>query len=138
MQNERIIEVLEEVYREEVSGDPEDSFQSFLEEFNETRDPELPVYWISETVISAVERLSNRRFGWHTEALKDEWNYSGEFLFICVDPTNHRCLTARTSPDGLCTIGIIFPILNIDDAVHAVEFLLSLVQGRGETRGEKD
>jgi len=123
---ERIIEVLEEVYREDVAGDPEDSFQSFLDDFREVRDPEMPIYWIAETIIGAVERLSGRQFGWYVEALKDEYNFTGEFAFICVEPKTHRCLTAMTDDLGNCSVSVILPITAIDEAVRAVQFFLSL------------
>jgi len=128
MQNERIIEVLEEVYREEISGGDEGSFESLLEEFNTTRDPELPVYWIPETIIGAVEKLTGRKFGWYVEALRDEFSLSGEFAFILVNPLTHRCLTASTDTDGNCTVCVIVPITNIDDAVNAVLYFLNLLE----------
>jgi len=127
IERERIIEVLEEVYREDVAGDPEDSFQSFLADFDRTRDPELPVYWIAETVIGAVEQLAGRKLGWYVEALKDEWNFSGEFAFVLVDETG-KCLTFSKTSDGYPTVSVILPITSLDDAVAAVEYFLSLLR----------
>jgi len=126
MERERIITVLEEVYREDISGDPEDSFASLLDEFSTTGDPDLPVYWISETIIETVERLAGRRFGWHAEALRNDFNLSGEFLFIMVDPKTKKCLTAEVTEDGYCTVGVILAICSIQEAVDAVRYFLKL------------
>jgi hypothetical protein len=86
------------------------------------------VYWIPWTVEEAVEALTGRKFGWHEDAFKDEWNYTGEFGFICVDPETLRCLTAERTDDERCAVSVVFPILSIDDAVQAVEYFLRLVQ----------
>ena len=74
-----------------------------------------------------LKELTGRKFGWHEDALKDEWSYTGEFSFICVDPETLKCLTAERS-NGSCTVSVVFPILSIDDAVQAVEYFLRLVQ----------
>jgi hypothetical protein len=86
------------------------------------------VYWIPWTVEEAVEALTGRKFGWHEDAFKDEWNYTGEFGFICVDPETLKCLTAERTDDERCAVSVVFPILEIEDAVQAVEYFLRLVQ----------
>jgi hypothetical protein len=131
MQREEIITVLEQVFAEisgaEYDDDERETFAAFLESFAKHRDPDFPVYWIPYTIEETVEALTGRKFGWHEDALRDEWSYSGEFSFICVDPETLRCLTAERI-NGNCTVSVVFPILSIDDAVQAVEHLLQLVQ----------
>ena len=134
MERERIAQLLDEVFRDEIAGDPEASFEEFLTDFREVRDPEIPVYWIPDTVAAVVDKISGRYFGWHVEALRDEFHYSGEFLFIMVDPQTHQCLTAYTSAGGLCTVGVILPILTVQDAVDAVRYLLKLATQGGERK----
>jgi len=126
MERERIAQVLDEVFRDEIAGDPEASFEEFLTDFREMRDPETPVYWIPDTVAAVVDKISGRYFGWHVEALRDEFSYTGEFMFIMVDPKTHKCLTAHTTAGGYCTVGVIFAILTVQDAVDAVQYLLKL------------
>jgi hypothetical protein len=130
MEREEIIAALETAFAE-ISGaeyeDEPETFAEFLESFKKFRDPDFPVYWIPYTIEEAVELLTDRKFGWHEDPLKDEWSYTGEFSFICVDPETLKCLTAERS-NGSCTVSVVFPILNIDDAVQAVEYFLRLVQ----------
>jgi len=131
MEREKIIAALETAFAE-ISGagyeDEPETFAEFLESFKKFRDPDFPVYWIPWTVEEAVEELTGRQFGWHEDAFKDEWNYTGEFGFVCVDPETLRCLTAERTDDGRCAVSVAFPILSIDDAVKAVEYFLQLVQ----------
>jgi hypothetical protein len=130
MEREKIIAALETAFAE-ISGaeyeDEPETFAKFLESFKKFRDPDFPVYWIPWTVEEAVEALTGRKFGWHEDAFKDEWNYTGEFGFVCVDPETLRCLTAERT-DERCTVSVAFPILSIDDAVKVVEYFLQLVQ----------
>jgi hypothetical protein len=131
MERERIIAALETAFAEISGAEYEDeptTFAQFLESFKKFRDPDFPVYWIPWTVEEAVEELTGRKFGWHEDAFKDEWNYTGEFGFICVDPETLKCLTAERSDDGRCAVSVVFPILSIDEAVQAVEYFLRLVQ----------
>jgi hypothetical protein len=131
MEREKIIAALETAFAE-ISGakyeDEPETFAEFLESFKKFRDPETPVYWIPWTVEEAVEELTGRKFGWHEDAFKDEWNYTGEFGFICVDPETLRYLTAERTDDERCAVSVVFPILSIDDAVQAVEYFLRLAQ----------
>jgi len=131
MEREKIIAALETAFAD-ISGaeyeDEPETFVEFLESFAKFRDPDFPVYWIPWTIEEAVEALTGRKFGWHEDALKDEWNYTGEFGFICVDPETLRCLTAERTDDERCAVSVVFPILSIDDAVKAVEYFLQLVQ----------
>jgi hypothetical protein len=131
MEREKIIAALETAFAE-ISGagyeDEPETFAEFLESFKKFRDPDFPVYWIPWTVEEAVEELTGRQFGWHEDAFKDEWNYTGEFGFVCVDPETLRCLTAERTDDERCAVSVVFPILEIDDAVQAVEYFLRLVQ----------
>jgi hypothetical protein len=131
MEREKIIAALETAFAE-ISGaeyeDEPETFAEFLESFRKFRDPETPVYWIPWTVEETVEALTGRKFGWHEDAFKDEWNYTGEFGFICVDPETLRCLTAEWTDDERCAVSVVFSILSIDDAVQAVEYFLRLVQ----------
>jgi hypothetical protein len=131
MEREKIIAALETAFAE-ISGagyeDEPETFAEFLESFKKFRDPETPVYWIPWTVEEAVEALTGRKFGWHEDAFKDEWNYTGEFGFICVDPETLKCLTAERTDDERCAVSVVFPILEIEDAVQAVEYFLRLVQ----------
>jgi hypothetical protein len=130
MEREKIIAALETAFAE-ISGaeyeDEPETFAEFLESFKKFRDPDFPVYWIPYTIEEAVEALTDRNFGWHEDALKDEWSYTGEFSFICVDPETFKCLTAERSNSN-CTVSVVFPILSIDDAVQVVEYFLQLVQ----------
>jgi hypothetical protein len=130
MEREKIIAALETAFAE-ISGaeyeDEPETFAEFLESFKKFRDPDFPVYWIPWAIEEAVELLTDRNFGWHEDALKDEWSYTGEFSFICVDPETFKCLTAERS-NGSCTVSVVFPILDIDDAVQVVEYFLRLVQ----------
>jgi hypothetical protein len=130
MEREKIIAALETAFAE-ISGaeyeDEPETFAEFLESFKKFRDPDFPVYWIPYTIEEAVEALTDRNFGWHEDALKDEWSYTGEFSFICVDPETFKCLTAERS-NSSCTVSVVFPILSIDDAVQVVEYFLQLVQ----------
>jgi hypothetical protein len=130
MEREKIIAALETAFAEISGAEYEDepvTFAEFLESFAKFRDPDFPVYWIPYTIEEAVESLTDRKFGWHEDVLKDEWSYTGEFGFVCVDPETLKCLTAERS-NGSCTVSVVFPILNIDDAVQAVEYFLRLVQ----------
>jgi hypothetical protein len=131
MEREKIIAALETAFAE-ISGaeyeDAPETFAEFLESFRKFRDPETPVYWIPWTVEETVEALTGRKFGWHEDAFKDEWNYTGEFGFVCVDPETLRCLTAERTDDARCAVSVVFSILSIDDAVQAVEYFLRLVQ----------
>jgi len=130
MEREKIIAALETAFAE-ISGaeyeDEPETFAEFLKSFKKFRDPDFPVYWIPYTIEEAIELLTDRSFGWHEDALKDEWSFTGEFSFICVDPETLKCLTAERS-NGSCTVSVVFPILSINDAVQAVEYLLRLVQ----------
>jgi hypothetical protein len=131
MEREKIIAALETAFAEISGAEYEDeleTFAEFLESFKKFRDSETPVYWIPWTVEEAVEELTGRKFGWHEDAFKDEWNYTGEFGFICVDPETLRCLTAERTDDERCAVSVVFPILSIDDAVQVVEYFLRLVQ----------
>jgi hypothetical protein len=131
MEREKIIAALETAFAE-ISGavyeDEPETFAEFLESFKKFRDPDFPVYWIPWTVEEAVEELTGKKYGWHEDAFRDEWNYTGEFGFICVDPETLRCLTAERTDDERCAVSVAFPILSIDDAVKAVEYFLQLVQ----------
>jgi hypothetical protein len=131
MEREKIIAALETAFAE-ISGaeyeDEPETFAEFLESFKKFRDPDFPVYWIPWTVEEAVEELTGKKYGWHEDAFRDEWNYTGEFGFICVDPETLRCLTAERTDDERCAVSLVFPILSIDDAVQAVEYFLQLVQ----------
>jgi hypothetical protein len=130
MEREKIIAALETAFAG-ISGaeheDEPETFAKFLESFKKFRDPDFPVYWIPYTIEEAVEALTGRNFGWHEDALKDEWSYTGEFSFICVDPETLKCLTAERTIVS-CTVSVVFPILSIDDAVQVVEYFLRLVQ----------
>jgi hypothetical protein len=131
MEREKIIAALEAAFAE-ISGavyeDEPETFAEFLESFKKFRDPDFPVYWIPWTVEEAVEELTGKKYGWHEDAFRDEWNYTGEFGFICVDPETLRCLTAERTDDERCAVSLVFPILSIDDAVQVVEYFLRLVQ----------
>jgi hypothetical protein len=131
MEREKIIAALEAAFAE-ISGaeyeDEPETFAEFLKSFKEHRDPETPVYWIPWTVEETVEALTGRKFGWHEDAFRDEWNYTGEFGFVCVDPETLRCLTAERTDDERCTVSVAFQILSIDDAVKVVEYFLQLAQ----------
>jgi len=124
MERERILRALEDAYFE-IADPDEETFAEFLKSWD--LDPGFPVAWVAETVIEAVETLAARKFGWYWEPLRDDYNFSGEFAFVLVDPQTHRCLTFSESPTGGHSVAVVLRITSIDEAVEAVQYLLSLI-----------
>jgi len=129
MERTKILQALEEAFVEVVDPDEGETFAEFVADWNYD-DGELAAAWVAETIMGAVENLAGRKFAWYWEPLRDDWNLTGEFAFVIVDPKTRECLTL-TGDEKSPFCAIATSITNIDEAVAAVEFLLSLIEKGG-------
>jgi len=128
MEREKILQALEEAFVEVVDPDEGETFAEFVADWN--YDDEPAAAWVAETIIGAVENLIGRKFAWYWEPLHDDFNLTGEFAFVIVDPETRECLTF-TEDEKSPSCAIVTSITNIDEAVAAVECFLSLIEKEG-------
>jgi len=128
MERAKILQALKEAFEDVVDPDEGETFEQFVKDWHYDEEPAAA--WVAYTIIGAVENLAGRKFAWYWEPLHDDFSLTGEFAFVIVDPETRKCLTFtgdRKSP----SCAVITSITDINEAVDAVEYFLSLVEKEG-------
>jgi len=128
MEREKILQALEEAFVEVVDPNESETFAECVADWN--YDDEPAAAWVAETIIEAVENLTGRKFAWYWEPIHGDFSLTGEFAFVIVDPKTRKCLTL-TEDEKSPSCAIVTSITNIDEAVAAVEYFLSLIEKGG-------